>query len=188
MLALALAGVLAGCAVTEDTVSVPYKISSATPIAGAETIRVTVTAADARTTNRGRISTKINGYGMEMAAIRSNEDVADVVKAALSDELKARGYSLVQGGVRINAAVDTFYNEFKVGILAGHALGEVKLTVTVVDTNGRQRFERQFTGHGDKTVQLASGSNAAASLSEALGHALNALLADPDFVHALADG
>lgn len=68
VIAVAAAAGLAACATVEDTAHVAYAAHGA-PAAAAASVRVTVTAADARVTNRGRISTKKNGYGMEMAAI-----------------------------------------------------------------------------------------------------------------------
>ena len=73
---VALAATLTACATTEEIVPIPYAPAEAAAVPGAESIQVTVVAVDARTTHRQRISTKINGYGMEMAPIRSKEEVA----------------------------------------------------------------------------------------------------------------
>lgn len=177
---------LAACATTEESVPVSYSAVAASPIAGAERITVTVRAADARTANRGRISTKKNGYGMEMAAIRLQGDVAEVVRDALASELKARGYRLGAGGPVVSAAVEAFYNDFKVGAFAGRAESDVQLTVAVADAGGGERYRRTLAGKAAKTVQLASGKNAAASLSAALSDAIGKLMADPAFTAALA--
>jgi uncharacterized lipoprotein YajG len=177
---------LAACATTEETVPVAYAPKSTTTImAGASGVKVTVVGADTRTTNRGRISTKINGYGMEMAAIRSQQDVGVIVQDALSSELKARGYTLAPGGPTVNAAVETFYADFGVGVLAGKAEGDVKLNVRVTDPAGAERYRQTVQGASKKTVQLASGKNAAAALSEALSDALSKLFGDAAFLAAL---
>lgn len=177
---------LGACATTEDVVSVSHTASAAQPVAGAAEIKVTVAATDARTTNRGRISTKVNGYGMEMAAIRSKEEVADVVKAALADEMKAHGYRLEGGGPTVSAAVETFYSSFKVGLVAGTAAADVAMTVTVTGTDGAVLYTRRIEAKGEKrNIQLASGGNAAAALSDGLDHALSTLFADPAFAAAL---
>lgn len=177
---------LAACATTEETVPVAYAPKSTTTIMpGASGVKVTVVGADARTTNRGRISTKINGYGMEMAAIRSQQDVGVIVQDALSSELKARGYTLAPGGPTVNAAVETFYADFGVGVLAGKAEGDVKLNVRVTDPAGAERYRQTVQGASKKTVQLASGKNAAAALSEALSDALSKLFGDAAFLAAL---
>lgn len=100
LLLLALAAGLSACAVTEDTVPVPYTASAVSADPRLAMVRVSVSATDARTTNRGRIGSKMNGYGMEMAAIRTSDDIAAAVKSAITTELKDRGYSLTDGGAR----------------------------------------------------------------------------------------
>lgn len=176
---------LAACATTEDVVPVNYVPGAASQVSGASAVQVSVTTSDARTTNRGRISTKLNGYGMEMAAIRSQGEVTDIVRGALESEFKARGYGLGAGGPTVNAAVETFYADFDVGMLAGKAKGDVKLTASVSAPGGAERYRTTVTGHAEKSVQLASGKNAAASLSEALADALRKLFGDQAFLQAL---
>ena len=186
LLPLALAAGLTACATTEDVVPVSYTASAAQSVPGAENIHVSVTATDARTTNRGRISTKVNGYGMEMAAIRTNDDIAADVKNAIANELKARGYKLSDGGQQVSAAVTTFYTTFNTGMWAGRADGRVEMTVKVSDPSGRTLYSRDLHGLSQKTIQLASGKNAAAALSDALSEALKTLFTDGDFLKALA--
>ncbi|MET0274724.1 MAG: YajG family lipoprotein [Phenylobacterium sp.] len=176
---------LAACATTEDVVPIPYAAAAHAPVAGADQVNVTVKAVDARTTNRGRISTKINGYGMEMAAIRAQGEISDVVDHALTSELQARGYRLGAGGPTVNAAVETFYAKFGVGILAGKAEGDVRLNVTVTDRGGAERYRGSVSGASSKSVQLAGGKNAAAAISAALADALGKLFGEPAFVAAL---
>jgi len=185
LLPLLLAASLGACATTEDIVPVPYAASAAAPVAGAAQVKVTVQATDARTSNRGRISSKINGYGMEMAAIRAKEDVADTVREAIGAELKSRGYTEAPGGAKISAAVETFYADFKTGVLAGKAKGDVALTVTVSDADGGERYRRRISGAAEKSVQMASGKNAADAIGRALGDALRTLFGDAAFLNAL---
>jgi uncharacterized lipoprotein len=180
-----LAGVSA-CATTEDVVAFNYAAQDSAPVAGAQNIRVTVTAADARTTNRGRISTKINGYGMEMAAIRSEQEVAEIVRDAVGKELAERGYQIATGGPQVNAAVETFYSDFNTGMLAGKAKGDVAMTVTVADPGGRQLYSRRVAGTHTKAIQMASGKNAGETLTLALRQAISELFSDPAFTAALA--
>lgn len=176
---------LAACATTEDVVSVPYKAAPAAAAPGAERIQVTVTARDVRAMNRGRISSKKNSYGMEMAAIRAKDDVADTVRLALSDELKARGFGLGAGGPSVNANVHVFYADFQTGLVTGKANGDVHLTVAVTDSRGADAYRNLFIGKSSNTVALAGGKNAAAAISDALRDALSKLFADPAFLAAL---
>jgi len=59
----ALFALLSACAFTEDTPEIKYVPNSASPLAQAQPVGITVI--DGRTADRNRISTKINGYGME---------------------------------------------------------------------------------------------------------------------------
>ncbi|MDR7116372.1 YajG family lipoprotein [Caulobacter sp. BE254] len=183
---VALAAAVTACATTEETVPVGYVPAPASAQPGAEAIQVTVTAVDARTTNRARISTKMNGYGMEMAPIRSKEEVADIVRDALSAEFKQRGYKLAAGGPKVEAKVATFYSQYGVGILAGKAVATADLTVTVTSPSGAEVYKRVLNGKSEKSVQIFNGKNAAAALSAALADDFKTLFADEAFTKALA--
>jgi uncharacterized lipoprotein len=183
---VALAATVTACATTEETVPVGYVPAPASAQPGAEAIQVTVTAVDARTTNRARISTKMNGYGMEMAPIRSKEEVADIVRDALSAEFKQRGYKLAAGGPKVEAQVATFYSQYGVGILAGKAVATVDLTVTVTSPSGAEVYKRVLNGKSEKSVQIFNGKNAAAALSAALADDFKTLFADEAFTKSLS--
>ena len=177
---------LGACATTEEEVSVPHTVSVVAPTPGAERVRVTVSSIDGRQSNRGRISTKMNGYGMEMAAIRSKEDVAAVVNGAVTAELQARGYRLEAGGAAINVTVETFYNQFSMGLVSGGASANVTLAFTVAGPDGATLYSRRIAATGKKAdIQLFSGANAAGALAKGLDHALQTLFEDPAFTEAL---
>ena len=176
---------LSACATSEDVVAVPYTTSQAPVVPGASSIQVTVASTDARTENRARIGSQINGYGMEMAAIRSTTEVTEIVRGAIADELRQRGYSVGDAGSRINASVETFYNDFSVGLFAGKSTGTVAMTVTVANRAGAEVYSRRIEGAAERTVQIANGGNAATTLSQALSAALATLMDDPAFTAAL---
>lgn len=184
--AIAAALSLSACATSEDVVPIPYTASTASAVPGAASITVTVTATDARTENRARIGAQINGYGMEMAAIRSETEITEVVQNAIATELRQRGYSVGETGSRVNASVETFYNSFKVGMLAGKSEADVAMTVTVTGRNGGEVYSRRLAAQAERSVQLANGGNAATTLSQALAKVLEELTADPAFITALA--
>lgn len=184
--ALAAALAVSACATSEDIVPVPYTVSQAARVAGAESIHVTVVGADARTENRARIGVQINGYGMDMAAIRATEEVSDIVKNAIAAELTQRGYAVGDTGSRVNASVETFFNDFETGMWAGKSIADVAMTVTVTSRAGAEVYSRRVTGRAERTVQIANGGNAATSLSQALSQATETLLSDPAFTAALA--
>lgn len=184
--ALCVALAASACATSEDVVPVRYAVSAAPRVAGADAITVSVVGTDARTENRARIGVQINGYGMDMAAIRATEEVSDIVRNAIAAELSQRGYRVGDGGARVNASVETFFNDFTTGMLAGKSTADVAMTVTVTGRNGAQTYSRRITGHAERTVQIANGGNAATTLSQALSQATGTLMADPAFTAALA--
>ena len=181
---LVAAWVLAGCALTDDTVAVPYQPSDAARLADAGPVGIAVV--DSRTADRNRISTKKNTYGMEMGAIRPERPVSDIVRDALTQEFERRGFHIEPGQRLVTIAVDRFYNDFDIGFWAVTAKGDVQLTVTVADPAGAQLFNRPYAGTSEDS-SLAFGSSAAGrTVGEALKDALAKLFADPDFMKALA--
>ncbi len=178
-------GLLAGCATVEDTVDVRYVPTTASKMADAQPVTVTVT--DGRTTDRTRISTKINGYGMEMAAIRANSDIASIVRAAAKQEFRNRGFDVDNGGRPVAITVLRFYNQYATGFFSGDAIGNVDLSVAVTDSAGAKLYDHTYNGEAKMSVQLANGSNAAESVANALRDAMAKMFADPDFLHALTE-
>jgi len=173
-----------GCALTEAQIDIPYKAAG-----GAQTgvgVTVITKAEDSRTADRNRVSAKINGFGMEMAAIRSKQEVTTILKSAVDFELKARGYTLQAGGTSVTITVKRFFSAFKTGIFSGDALADVVFGVTVTQPDGGKAYEREITATGKAAnIQLATGSNAAEALSDGLKNATAILFADPAFLTAL---
>lgn len=67
---------LSGCALTTEQVELNYaQQAGVSRIAGAEAVSVNVQVADQRL-DKSKVSSKKNGYGMEMAPITAAEDVA----------------------------------------------------------------------------------------------------------------
>ena len=184
---LALAILVSGCALTEDTVSLQYsKMPGITELPSASKLRVEVVASDARVEHQDRVSVKKNGYGMEMAAIRSDRDVVALVRESIEAELQSRGFKTESGGSRVKVEVMKFYNDFKVGFFSGDAVAEVLLNIQVVGMDGRILFSKPVSSTGkNEDVLLANGSNAKAALENGLQVAVANLMSDRDFVNAI---
>jgi len=175
---------LSGCATREDVVPVPYMAHGGTQAGVGMTVALNVT--DARTTDRTKISNKTNAYGMEMAAIRADRDVTIIVREALETELKSRGFAIGSGGANTSLAINRFYGTFQSHMFSGDALGDVKFHVSVISPGGATAYDREIDGSGiEPGIQLASGKNAAAALSDGMGKAFDVLFADPNFLAAL---
>lgn len=183
--ALGLVVVLSGCALTRDYVDLQYTpLPGVAKVAGAERVHVSVSTKDSR--GKPEISRKINGYGMEMAAILANNDVAELVSYAISEELRNRGFNVSGGPVHVQIEMSKFYNRFQSGMWAGKAVSEVALTVTVKKPGGDVGYAKAIIGeHTRERVQMASGKNAKLSLEESLKKAVQKLMSDDMFFNAL---
>jgi uncharacterized lipoprotein len=185
-LLFAIVGALAGCATTEDTVQINYTPTSATRVANAQPVALTVV--DGRTTDRSRISTKINGYGMEMAAIRSAQDVPEVVRQAAVKEFDQRGFAVEASGLGVTLTVNRLYNQYSTGLISGTAAGNADLAVAVIDKGGAKVFENSYSGVSKTNIALANGSNAADSVAIALNDAFHKMFGDEAFIASLTKG
>lgn len=177
----AVAWLAAGCAVVEDKVPIDYVSQGSAPAAlpGAEDVLVTLSARDGRTQLRDRVSTKKNGYGMEMARIISTNDVVDLVRTSVEREFKAQGFRVGPGGVAVAIELQNFYNNFQVGLVTGTALADVSFSLKVRDATGAQLYARDYSGSAKlDDVMLMTGDNAKAALQKALAAAVKQVVDD----------
>ncbi len=183
LILIAVVGMLAGCATVEDTVDIKYIPTTAVEVPNAEPVVLSVV--DGRTTDRTRISTKLNGYGMEMAAIRSSREVSEIVREAAVKEFEERGFRVITSGLTVTLTVSRLYNQYSTGFFAGTADGEAELAVSVSDKSGAKLYDHTYKGISKMSVQLANGSNAAESVANALKDAITNMFGDPGFLGVL---
>jgi uncharacterized lipoprotein len=184
-----IAGVsLAGCALTQGQVDISYTPSDAsetTKVAGAEAIAIKVSVEDERTT-KDTVGHKSNGFGMEMAPIKSNNDVPQTLQSAISTELKDRGFTIANAGVPVAVTLTKFDSRFQTGFWSGTAKAEVVMNVTVKDLNGNIVYTKLIDAEGlNEGIQLATPDNAQIALDRALQKAIADLFADNNFVATL---
>lgn len=186
-MAVLAASVLAvGCAITEDKVPIDYvPATEAAPLPGAAGVTLTLSATDARQQRADRISTKRNGYGMEMARIVSTNDVVVLVKVAIEREFRAEGFGIGPGGLAVGIELQNFYNNFKNKIMSGDAEAEVAFGIKVRDATGALIYSQFYSASAVLDVQLASGSNAKAALEKALTAAVKQVADDKALQQAL---
>ena len=183
---------LPACAIIEDKVPVNYvSPPNLKVVEGASNVTVAISGEDQRVANKDRISTKKNGYGMEMAAIRAENDIVNLVSTAIERELSSLGFKTAQGSdgsVRARVAVDTFYCDFKVGFFSGDAIAEVAFTLKATRSDGSLVYSRSYKGVGmNKDIMMASGSNAQIALQGALTNAMASVVGDDDLHKALVE-
>jgi uncharacterized lipoprotein YajG len=187
LMAAAAAAALSGCALTTDRISLEYTPQAGVaPIAGANNVAVSVQVSDHRP-DKTKVSSKKNGFGMEMAPIVASEDVAVTIRRAIDVELRARGFQLADGArVKLAAEVTRFWNDHKIGFFAGDAVADLNMTVSVRSKGGEQVYARQISAQGiEANTQLATGDNAKLALDRSLASALKTLFDDRAFLAAL---
>jgi uncharacterized lipoprotein YajG len=183
-----LALLVSGCALITDRVDIPYQTATITPVSvpGAPDVLVAVSTTDARTTYRDRVSTKKNGYGMEMAAIVPANDLSTTINDAFRQELYVRGFKLAPQGVSVQVQLVRFYNDFKNGFFSGDAVASVAFNVKVSSPTAGVAFAKYYEGTGtEPDIQIAGADNARAALMKAFTASVNSAVNDPDFIHAI---
>jgi len=186
--ALTLTLLCSGCALTTAQIDVPYQPASSATVSvpNATNVSVAVSTSDGRTTYRDRVSSKKNGYGMEMAAIISSNDIPTTITNAFNQELSARGFKVGSQGAAVQVELVRFYNDFKTGFFAGDAVANVGFNVKVSSPSAGIAFTKFYEGNGtEANIGVMGGDNARAALIKAFTASVNSAVNDPDFVHAL---
>jgi uncharacterized lipoprotein len=179
---------LSGCALTTERIELQYnQQQGVSQIPGANNVSVSVQVADQRQ-DKSKVSSKKNGFGMEMAPILVTEDVAVTVRRAIEQELRARGFQLGSDAalVQIAADITRFYNDHKTGFFAGDAVADLNMSVTVKSKKGDLLYTRQVVAQGiEPNTQLMTGNNARLALNRALENGMKSLFEDQAFLSAL---
>ncbi|HMS82527.1 MAG TPA: YajG family lipoprotein [Nitrospira sp.] len=179
---------LAGCGFIAEQIKLEYnQPAGVSQIAGANNVSVNVQVSDQRP-DKSKVSSKKDMYGIELAAITAEEDIAITIRKAIEQELQARGFQLGSetAQVKIAAEVTRFYNDHKTGLLSGDAVADLIMAVTVNRQHGKQLYSRQIVAQGiESNTQLATGNNAKLALSKALENGMKMIFEDKDFLSAL---
>jgi uncharacterized lipoprotein YajG len=182
---LAMVLLASGCALTKDYVVLSYDPQTdVEKIKEADSVKVKVEISDVRSI-KDRVSSKKNAYGVEMAAIIAQNDVAETLKKAIEVELKNRGFDLAEGSVLVFVELTRYYNDFKTGFWTGTAVAEVLMNVQVKKPDKTILYSKMIAGENSHTVQIASGKNAKYVLDAALKDAMSKLFGDPSFIDSL---
>ena len=175
-----------GCAFTPDVIRIEPAASLSAQVPGAERIELKLAVEDLRPDPSQVVARKINGFGMRLAEITSEEPVAEVLYRAAGAALVARGYRVVEAGpVTLALELLVFSHEFRTGFWVGRSEALVIFLATVRDAEGRERFRRVVSQTSSQPIQLASGPNVKKAYEEALAEALESLLGDDAFRAAL---
>jgi uncharacterized lipoprotein len=175
-----------GCALTQERVKLSYAPQVAVPkVERADSSVVTVEVIDSRAT-KNRVGAKHNAYGMEMAAITSEEDVAVLVKRAIDLELENRGFRHGAGKALVIVELTKFENDFQPGFFSADAEAELFMSAQVKDAKGQILYTKSIEGKGlNSGVQLMGGQNAKIALEAALKDAVSKLFQEPQFLESI---
>src|SRR5665213_4140296 len=135
---------LTGCALTRDNISLNYDpMVDVQKIPEAETIQVQVAVTDKRV-NKDRVGRKLNGYGMPMALIVCQNQVDELVKEALAQELANRGFipSLQDPKILVDVELIKLSNKFKLGFFTGDGVSETNLNLKVQNPDGTVKYTK----------------------------------------------
>ena len=178
---------VSACALTEDIVELKYDPMENAKSIGADSKSFNLTVVDERGEYKGRIGAKVNGFGAEMADIKSSVPVREVLFNAIRTEMEARKLDISEEAAsNIDIIITALHNNFQVGVFSGTARGITAFTVGVKNTAGDMLYEGAVSEvHLYDGIQLASGENAGIAIEGALKKAVAALFNDPKFVAAL---
>lgn len=184
---LALAVMTTGCALTEDAIDVRYEApANISVVAGAENVTVNVSSVDGRVSNRDRVSTKKNGYGMEMAKIVAANNVVQEIEKSVQNELASLGFKIGPGGLDVVLQTTNFYSDFKTGFWSAEAVAEVAFDLTAKKEDGSLVYSRGYRAVGvNKDVVMMMGEQAAPALKAALRNAVQLVVRDDALHQAL---
>jgi uncharacterized lipoprotein len=184
---LAIALIFTGCALTEDKIDIPYQgRGNITVVDGADKVNVEVKNEDKRTVFKDRVGAKKNGYGMEMAKITPNNDVAKTFSDAVLFELENLGFKNGTGGKVVKVELIRFYNDFKMGFFAGDAVADGLINIVVTNGKNEVIFTKSYEGGGIyPNIQLALGENAREALIKAMTDIVGKVAQDKDLHAAL---
>ena len=176
-----------GCALTQDIINIPYEgKANLVVVDGAENIQVLVNSADKRTVYKDRVGTKKNGYGMEMAAIVPENDIAKTFADAIEFELQNLGFKIGDNGKKLTVELVRFYNDFKIGFFAGDAVADGLVNVVIKDKNEDLLFSKSYEGGAiEPNIQLAIGHNAKIALTKTMANIVVKIAHDKDMHSAL---
>jgi uncharacterized lipoprotein YajG len=179
---------LAGCALTEERIDLTYALQpGVSAIPGANNVLVSVQVNDQRQEKSNKVSSKKNGFGMEMAPILANGDVTVTIRRAIEQELQSRGFSISNEAiVLIIADLTRFWNDHKIGFFAGDSVADLNMSISVKNNNGNLIYSRHITAQGvEPNIQLMGGNNARLALNRAIENGMKLLFEDQAFIAAL---
>lgn len=175
-----------GCAFTPEVIRLEPVGSTALAVPGAESVVIRLGAVDLREEPTQVVARKINGYGMQLATISSEDPLADVLARAVTSELQARGFRVANdGGVSLLLELIVFSHEFRTGFWVGRSEATVTFLATVRDRSGQELFRQVIFGPFAHQISMAGGDNVKKAYEGALSVAAERLVSSEAFQRAV---
>jgi uncharacterized lipoprotein YajG len=188
---IAVACVCSACSVLPEHVDVSYNPDpgvSRAPVASAGDVNLTVTDAR-RAESLAWVADKKNAYGMRLASIEAQRPVADLVRAALAQELTARGFRVGEAGAAVAVDVTRLQSDYQNRFFSVGAIGVADFAVQVRRADGSIGYAHVFSVSNDDEAGLAgTAGQARRSVESALSKIVGEIVSDPAFLAALSPG
>ena len=180
-IACAVVAVLPACGLQTEKILISYQSQEQTErLADASGTSVQVEVKDTRS-NKTEVSKKGDEYEF-LAPILVENDVAQVLENAISEELANRGFDMEDGGAIVVAELRKFYNRFR----ASSSEAEVFIHAQVKTSAGNLVHSEIVEGKGVlPNVMVRSGKNAKVALEVALRDAVYKLTTNRAFLDAV---
>ena len=141
-----------GCAFTQATLNVGYTeaMASRGPLSSIAPRRIDVGGFADKRPETNKIGYKRNGFGQKTADIVTSKPVPDIVKEALTAELKKNGHDVTttERDLVLSGDITTFWFELQVNFATVEFFGTSAITLNVVDgRTGTTLLTRNYQGH-----------------------------------------
>ncbi|MGH9317557.1 MAG: YajG family lipoprotein [Thermoanaerobaculia bacterium] len=171
----------AGCGLSSATITIHYTPQrQPADVPGAGAVQVQVEVEDQRPV-KDRVGTKI----LESVPILAANDVVELLRKSIEQELANRGYRIGAGQVVVKVELEKFWNTFANMFAFFRCVGEVIFAVRVKDPAGNVLFAERVVGAFEHSAQVVSGGNAQESVEGALREAIRKLMGNDAFPAAL---
>jgi uncharacterized lipoprotein YajG len=184
---LTMAFVGTGCGLINYSVVLSYDPqTNVEQLKRAGVAKVRVEIYDARPV-RDQVGYITGNWGMKIAPIIPQNDVADLLKRAIETELKDRGFELANGPVQVLAELSKYYSDFKFDLGSTETTGVAEVVMNIQVKKADQTIYSKLIAGKYKTtyVRLPGGKDAQIALDKALKNAMSDIFADPAFIDSL---
>ena len=187
---IAAAAVIQGCALTDASLSARAEQENlfAGPLSESTVQVFTVGELTDARADKDRVGYKKNGFGANMADIRMDKDVTDIVSMTLTDAVIANGHTLGDDGLMIRGRVNQFWVETDMNFWTIELLCNIETDLTFVNAaTGDELYTATYRGGYSKHFQTALEGNYEKVVVGALESLVEDIVFDEDLLDALQE-